>query len=152
MGRRNDVIVLDQLQFIRLENLPKLRRFCSEADVASSSDQEKRMLDKTSIPFFDGKPTSPLGESSMDADDWRNQLLHHSRRRIVNKIMDTLKRHLPFPGQEGLYELGKVAARFEKKIYTCASNQSDYLRRISLKMLSMENKKMPSRSRLGSRE
>ncbi|TXG69451.1 hypothetical protein EZV62_004386 [Acer yangbiense] len=54
MGRRNDVIVLDQLQFLCLKNLPKLRRFCSEAEVASSSDQEKQMLD-TPMPFFDGK-------------------------------------------------------------------------------------------------
>ncbi|KAK1578430.1 hypothetical protein Q3G72_030235 [Acer saccharum] len=89
----------------------------------------------------DDLPTSPLGESSTDADDWRNQLLLDSRRRIINKIMDKLKRHLPFSGQEGFYELRKIAARFEKKIYTCASNQSDYLRRIALKMLSLEAKK-----------
>ncbi|KAK0597674.1 hypothetical protein LWI29_027464 [Acer saccharum] len=139
MGRRNEVIVLDQLQFLRLTNLPKLRRFCSEAEVASSSDQEKQMLD-TPMPFFDGKPTSPLGESSMDADDWRNQLMLDSRRRIINKILDTLKRHHPFSDREALKELRKVAVTFEKKIYTCASNQSDYLRRISLKMLSLEAK------------
>ncbi|MBA0840543.1 hypothetical protein Goarm_003121 [Gossypium armourianum] len=54
--------------------------------------------------------------------------------------MDTLKRHLPFSGQDGLNELRKIAVRFEEKIFTAATSQSDYLKRISLKMLTMENK------------
>ncbi|KAE7997281.1 hypothetical protein FH972_001928 [Carpinus fangiana] len=54
--------------------------------------------------------------------------------------MDTLKRHLPVSGQEGLHELKKIAIRFEEKIYTAATSQSDYLRKISLKMLTMETK------------
>jgi len=37
--------------------------------------------------------------------------------------METLKRHLPFSGQEGLQELKKIAVRFEEKIYTAAINQ-----------------------------
>nr|XP_034899862.1 mediator of RNA polymerase II transcription subunit 15a-like isoform X2 [Populus alba] len=76
----------------------------------------------------------------MDTGDWRTQLQPDSRQRIVNKIMETLKRHLPFSGQEGLQELKKIAVRFEEKIYTAATNQSDYLRKISLKMLTMETK------------
>ncbi|KAJ6706533.1 MEDIATOR OF RNA polymerase II TRANSCRIPTION SUBUNIT 15A-RELATED [Salix purpurea] len=54
--------------------------------------------------------------------------------------MDTLKRHLPFSGQEGLQELKKIAIRFEEKNYTAATNQSDYLHKISVKMLGMETK------------
>ncbi|XP_059653684.1 mediator of RNA polymerase II transcription subunit 15a-like [Cornus florida] len=80
------------------------------------------------------------GEPPLDAGDWRTQLQADSRQRIVNKIMETLKRHLPFSGQEGLQELKKIAVRFEEKIYTAATSQSDYLRKISLKMLTMENK------------
>ena len=45
-----------------------------------------------------------------------NVLFHVSR-------MDTLKRHLPFSGQEGLQELKKIAVRFEEKIYTSATSQ-----------------------------
>lgn len=37
--------------------------------------------------------------------------------------MDTLKRHLPFSGQEGLNELRKIAVRFEEKIFTAATSQ-----------------------------
>ncbi|PIN26614.1 hypothetical protein CDL12_00644 [Handroanthus impetiginosus] len=76
----------------------------------------------------------------MEGGDWRTQLHPDSRRRIVNKIMETLKRHLPFSGQDGLRELKKIAVRFEDKIYTAATSQSDYLRKISLKMLTMETK------------
>ncbi|KAF5739057.1 hypothetical protein HS088_TW12G00255 [Tripterygium wilfordii] len=54
--------------------------------------------------------------------------------------METLKRHLPFSGQEGLQELKKIAVRFEEKIYFAAESQQDYLRKISLKMLTMESK------------
>ncbi|XP_065868170.1 mediator of RNA polymerase II transcription subunit 15a-like isoform X2 [Euphorbia lathyris] len=49
--------------------------------------------------------------------------------------METLKRHLPFSGQE----IKEIAVRFEEKMYTAAMNQSDYLRKISLKMLAMES-------------
>ncbi|XP_065622032.1 uncharacterized protein LOC112038370 [Quercus suber] len=75
-------------------------------------------------------------------EDWRSQLRPDSRQRIVNKIMETLKRHLPVSGQEGLHELRKIAIRFEEKIYTAATSQSDYLRKISLKMLTMETKSL----------
>ncbi|KAI9107389.1 hypothetical protein K1719_021426 [Acacia pycnantha] len=76
----------------------------------------------------------------MDTSDWRTQLQPDSRQRIVNKIMETLKRHIPFSGQEGLDELRNIAQRFEEKIYTAATSQPDYLRKISLKMLTMETK------------
>ncbi|KAL7262565.1 hypothetical protein ACSBR1_000848 [Camellia fascicularis] len=85
--------------------------------------------------------TAPVcSQPTMDAGDWRTQLPPDSRQRIVNKITDTLKRHLPFTGEEGLLELRKIAVRFEEKIYTAATSPSDYLRKISLKMLAMENK------------
>ncbi|XP_008677625.1 mediator of RNA polymerase II transcription subunit 15a-like isoform X1 [Zea mays] len=71
--------------------------------------------------------------------DWRTQLQPEARHRIVNKIMETLKKHLPVSVPEGLTELHKIAVRFEEKIYTAATSQSDYLRKISLKMLSMES-------------
>ncbi|KAG5565330.1 hypothetical protein RHGRI_001282 [Rhododendron griersonianum] len=54
--------------------------------------------------------------------------------------MDTLKRHVPFSGQEGLQELKKIAVRFEEKICTSATSQPDYLKKISLKMLTIEMK------------
>ncbi|KAL2478116.1 KIX domain-containing protein [Forsythia ovata] len=54
---------------------------------------------------------------SDDAGDWRTQLLPNNRQKIVNKIMDTLKRHIPFSGEEGMQELKKIAIRlFEKDI------------------------------------
>ncbi|KAL7157863.1 hypothetical protein ABFS83_02G104700 [Erythranthe nasuta] len=79
-----------------------------------------------------------------EASDWKNHLQSGSRQKIVNKITETLKRHLPFSGQEGLQQLKKIAVRFEERVYTEATSQSDYLRKISLKMLSMEIKPMNS--------
>ncbi|PNX90207.1 mediator of RNA polymerase II transcription subunit 15a-like protein, partial [Trifolium pratense] len=37
--------------------------------------------------------------------------------------MDTLKKHLPGSGQEGLHELQNMAQRFEEKIFTAATSQ-----------------------------
>ncbi|KAL5576072.1 hypothetical protein UlMin_017771 [Ulmus minor] len=79
-------------------------------------------------------------EPSMETTDWRTQLQPDSRQRIVNKIMDTLQKLLPLSGQEGLHEHKKIAERFEEKVYGAAISQSDYLRKISLKMLTMETK------------
>ncbi|KAL0699537.1 hypothetical protein Bca4012_055659 [Brassica carinata] len=80
------------------------------------------------------------GEPHMDTYDWRTQLSFDSRQRIVNKILDTLKKLIPFCGQEGINELSKVAVRFEEKVFSRAVNQTDYLRTISLKMLTMEGR------------
>ncbi|XP_054781399.1 mediator of RNA polymerase II transcription subunit 15a-like [Prosopis cineraria] len=71
---------------------------------------------------------------------WRAQLQPDSRERIINNILETLRRHLPVSGQDGLDELRKIAARFEEKVYNAATSQSDYRRKISLKMLTMEAK------------
>ncbi|KAI3860528.1 hypothetical protein MKX03_017910 [Papaver bracteatum] len=74
----------------------------------------------------------------MDATDWRTQLQPDSRQRIVTKIMETLKRWLIISGPAGLVELNNISVRFEDKIFTAATSLSDYLRKISLKMLTME--------------
>ncbi|KAG2321308.1 hypothetical protein Bca52824_014521 [Brassica carinata] len=86
------------------------------------------------------RPDLPNGDPSMDTGDWRSQLPPDSRQKIVNKIMETLKKHLPLSGTEGVNELRRIAARFEEKIFSAAVNQSDYLRKISMKMLTMETK------------
>ncbi|XP_042386587.1 mediator of RNA polymerase II transcription subunit 15a-like isoform X2 [Zingiber officinale] len=88
------------------------------------------------------RPTQEEPQSMPDGSsgDWRSQLQPEARQRIVNKIMETLKRHLPISAPEGLNELQKIAFRYEDKIYTAAANQSDYLRIISLKMLSLLSK------------
>ncbi|KAI7746334.1 hypothetical protein M8C21_030585, partial [Ambrosia artemisiifolia] len=85
-------------------------------------------------------PSGAVGDPTMESSDWRAQLQVDSRQRIVNKIYATLKMHLPFSGHEGLQELNKIAVRFEEKIYSIATSQDDYLRKISLKMLNTENR------------
>ncbi|XP_047178118.1 mediator of RNA polymerase II transcription subunit 15a-like [Vigna umbellata] len=79
-------------------------------------------------------------DPTMDTNDWRAQLPPGSRQRIVNKIMDTLKKHNPFFGPDGLQELRQIAIRFEEETFTTATSLPDYLRKISIKMLTMETK------------
>lgn len=74
----------------------------------------------------------------MDQSDWRTHLQADSRQRIVNKIVETLKRQTPQSTPEGLVELKKIAVRFEERVYCAASSQSDYLHKISLKMLAFD--------------
>ncbi|KAF5206240.1 hypothetical protein FRX31_004173, partial [Thalictrum thalictroides] len=53
---------------------------------------------------------------------------------------DCLKRFHPISSPEGLHELVKTAVRFEENIYSVATSQSDYLRKIYLKIRAMEVK------------
>lgn len=78
------------------------------------------------------------GAEAAEGRNWRTQLAPGSRHRIVNKVLDTLKKHLPISGEEGLQDLEETAVRFEESTFTTATSQSDYLRRISLKMLGIE--------------
>ncbi|KAG0479987.1 hypothetical protein HPP92_010845 [Vanilla planifolia] len=72
--------------------------------------------------------------------DWRSQLQPDVRQKVMNKIMDTLVKHLHVAVPEGMNELKKIAVRFEEKIYTAAVSKMDYLHKISMKMVNMENK------------
>ncbi|BBH04418.1 hypothetical protein Prudu_015557 [Prunus dulcis] len=113
---------------------------CSTSTSSRTSPFEENVFVLGWLDLMDNNNWRPpqVGETPIDARDWRSQLQPDSRQRIVNKITDILKRHLPFSGQEGLQEIMKIAVRFEEKIHTAATSQSDYLRKISLKMLSME--------------
>jgi len=37
--------------------------------------------------------------------------------------MDTLNKHIPVSGPDGLHELRKIAKRFEEKIFNAATSQ-----------------------------
>jgi len=75
----------------------------------------------------------------MDNDNhWRSE---ECRQKIINNIVECLRRHCPAQtGPDSMNELKKITMRFEEKVYTSATNQQDYLRRLSLKMLSLESK------------
>ncbi|XP_026447216.1 mediator of RNA polymerase II transcription subunit 15a-like isoform X2 [Papaver somniferum] len=72
--------------------------------------------------------------------DWRTQVQPDSRHRIVTKILETLERQFSISGPEGWVEIKKIAVRFEEDMFTAATSQVDYLRKISLKMLTLETK------------
>ncbi|KAG0627336.1 hypothetical protein M758_2G192700 [Ceratodon purpureus] len=71
-------------------------------------------------------------------NSWRASLARDSRHKIVKRILDILLRYMPLPEQDGdVDELLKIAWRFEEKTFQAATDQQDYLRKISLKMLSV---------------
>ncbi|KAL7597104.1 hypothetical protein Lser_V15G28019 [Lactuca serriola] len=80
------------------------------------------------------------GESTMESVDWRTQMASDSQKKIVIKIMDTLKKHHPSWALEKPQEIKSIAQRLEEKIYTTTTSQSDYVRKISMKLLTMESR------------
>ncbi|TXG56824.1 hypothetical protein EZV62_018137 [Acer yangbiense] len=77
-GRENEEIVWDKLHSLSLKKLPKLRSFYSVEEVASTSDQERQMID-THMPLFDGKVKfrnlKTLQLSAINFEKmWHNQL------------------------------------------------------------------------------
>lgn len=69
---------------------------------------------------------------------WRVQFPADYRLRILNKILDTSRTHFPITTPKELLETTESAVTFEKNIYTSATDESDYLSKIAMKMLSME--------------
>ncbi|EFJ16433.1 hypothetical protein SELMODRAFT_421987 [Selaginella moellendorffii] len=70
--------------------------------------------------------------------DWRSGLCSDARNKIVERIMDTLQKHMPHNLPDGMNELLEIACRFEER--------QDYIRRISVKMLSLEYKSSQNNS------
>lgn len=79
-------------------------------------------------------------DSSMESVDWRTQFPPDARHKLVNKIMNHLKKQFPFSEQEKLHELKSIALRFEEKIYAAATSHSDYMHKISIKLMAMEKR------------
>ncbi|KAF5815399.1 putative mediator complex subunit 15, KIX domain-containing protein [Helianthus annuus] len=99
---------------------------------------QQRMLQQQRLRPTEGASVA-VGDPTMESGDWRAQLQADIGERIMNKLLDTVKKHPPFPGHEGQQVLTKIAERIEEEIYFVATTRSDYLRKISLKMLIMVN-------------
>ncbi|XP_039132728.1 mediator of RNA polymerase II transcription subunit 15a-like [Dioscorea cayenensis subsp. rotundata] len=95
----------------------------------SSSTLRTRTTTIVRVPARNRMPEDQPGNG-------RFNLRPEVRQRIVNKIVETLRRHFPIPYSEIFY----FASRFEQKIYTSAMSRQDYLRKISLKMFSVESR------------
>ncbi|KAJ0593874.1 putative coactivator CBP, KIX domain superfamily, mediator complex subunit 15, KIX [Helianthus annuus] len=78
--------------------------------------------------------------SSRTAGDPAMELQADSREGMVNKILDTLKRNLPFTRHEDLQELKNIAKWIEEESYVAATSQSEYSRKICLMTLNMETR------------
>ncbi|KAI3690516.1 hypothetical protein L2E82_48583 [Cichorium intybus] len=76
----------------------------------------------------------------MESGDWRSQLQADSRKRIMNRIMDTLRSHMQVYSDEGLQELRKIAVSIEEKVFIAATSESDYMRKVCFKILTIETR------------
>jgi len=65
----------------------------------------------------DPKAAAPAG------GDWRTQLQPETRSRMVNKIMEALKKNSPVSVPDGLSGLQKSAVLVEEKMYTAATSR-----------------------------
>ncbi|KAM0952633.1 putative coactivator CBP, KIX domain superfamily, mediator complex subunit 15, KIX [Dioscorea sansibarensis] len=117
------------IKFGDLELLEKRDLLRSPLKMPSSSALRTRTTTIVRVPARNRRPEDQPG-------NWRFNLRPEARQRIVNKIVETLRSHFPIPDSEILY----CASRFEQRVYTNAMSQHDYLRKISLKMLSIETR------------
>ncbi|XP_016171749.1 uncharacterized protein LOC107614045 isoform X2 [Arachis ipaensis] len=158
----------DQLQpetrQIILNNIMGKLKFChlpgdvdedlERQKIAHSIEQKSYGGATTQADYFEKIASKILLLEKAREREWRYQLRPDCRQRIVNKIMELLKRHLSVSGPEGSQELSRIARRFEEKIFIAATqelwrlarrfeeesfiaatSQSDYVRKISLKLL-----------------
>uniref|UniRef100_A0ACD5Z8U8 Uncharacterized protein n=1 Tax=Avena sativa TaxID=4498 RepID=A0ACD5Z8U8_AVESA len=88
-------------------------------------------------PPYGVDPNAPSPAAAGGAD-WRAQLRHDDRTRIVNNILETLKVNFAESHLGALNELQNIAVRFEHRMFTTATSQPDYLRKISWKMGQLE--------------
>ncbi|XP_019099022.1 PREDICTED: uncharacterized protein LOC104774503 isoform X2 [Camelina sativa] len=78
------------------------------------------------------RPPLQSGNPTMDTYDWRTQMTPVLRGKILKKIVKTLKKHL------NEHKAVHIAGSFEDRTFRCAVNQTDYLRKISRKLLKLE--------------
>ncbi|KAL2935676.1 Mediator of RNA polymerase II transcription subunit 15a [Bienertia sinuspersici] len=88
------------------------------------------------------RPPQSDAQPPMDGGDWRSQLPPETRKTMVNHLIGTLMRQLPFSGQEGLQEVKQIAIRFEEDMYSAAKNERHYLKKIFSKWHTMELKSL----------
>ncbi|KAL5728454.1 hypothetical protein ACHQM5_001535 [Ranunculus cassubicifolius] len=72
--------------------------------------------------------------------DWRTKLEPDSREKVVTLIFDMLRINVPITAPEIIVVLKKNAARFEEMVYSASNTQSDYVRKISVKILLLATK------------
>ncbi|XP_048638313.1 mediator of RNA polymerase II transcription subunit 15a isoform X2 [Brassica napus] len=82
--------------------------------------------------------SSQNGNLGINRGDWRALHPPSSRQKNVNTLLETLKKHVPYSGEEGIEELMRIAVSFEELIFNTAKNQMDYFCKLSLKMQSMK--------------
>ncbi|XP_056864070.1 mediator of RNA polymerase II transcription subunit 15a [Raphanus sativus] len=104
--------------------------------------KESKPVQQGQLPQSQTQPmqqqSSQNGNVAINRGDWRALHPPGSRQKNVNTLLETLKKHVPYSGEEGIEELMRIAVSFEELIFNTAKNQMDYFCKITLKMQSIE--------------
>ncbi|XP_061994480.1 mediator of RNA polymerase II transcription subunit 15a-like [Rosa rugosa] len=76
----------------------------------------------------------------METSDWRTQLSTDLRGKVVRKLIDILRKRTP-PSEDPLSQLKKIqsiAVKFEEKVYMDSSDQKEYMRKVTVKLMAAE--------------
>ncbi|OMO54453.1 hypothetical protein CCACVL1_27776 [Corchorus capsularis] len=104
-----------------------------------SWDSKGKKLNSTNSEAATSGEATTGAAASDQRQPWQLQLDFKSRQKVVNRIMDSLKSYLPFSCSQGESDqLRRHSVDFEEKVYNVATSESDYLTRIAVKMLRVE--------------
>ncbi|KAL0723584.1 hypothetical protein Bca4012_038183 [Brassica carinata] len=127
MPALKDKVAFYEKQIVQIVNVYRPMKLVQQGQLPQSQMQPMQQ-----------QQSSQNGNPAINRGDWRTQHPPASRQKNVNTLLETLKKHVPYSGEEGIEELMRIAVSFEELIFNTARNQLDYFCKISLKMQSME--------------
>ncbi|CAH8353882.1 unnamed protein product [Eruca vesicaria subsp. sativa] len=122
-----DRVTFYETQIIRFVNMHRTMKPVQKEQLPQSQMQQPMQ-----------QQSSQNGNLAIDKVVWRTLHPPASRQKNVNNLLETLKKQVPYSGQDGIEELTRIAVSFEELIFNTAKNQLDYYCKISLKIQSME--------------
>ncbi|CAN1131892.1 Mediator of RNA polymerase II transcription subunit 15a [Linum perenne] len=114
-----------------------------DVGLGMSSSPENRSHGKLQSPVSyleEQQEAEEVADRTLDMDGNNYRPAAPPEREALVDGMESLKMQLSVFDQQILQELKRIAVNFEERNYTAANGHADYLRKISLKMLKLEDK------------
>ncbi|CAN6697310.1 unnamed protein product [Malus baccata var. baccata] len=87
-----------------------------------------------------GLPLHAQAELNMDPVNWRTKFPAESREKVVNKVLSTLMKRVPFSEHEKhMSDYKRISVNFEEKVYMVSRDQQEYILRIKSKLEELES-------------
>ncbi|KAM1064251.1 hypothetical protein ACFX13_028961 [Malus domestica] len=79
-------------------------------------------------------------ELNMDPVNWRTKFPAESREKVVNKVLSTLMKRVPFSEHEKhMSDYKRISVNFEERVYMVSRDQQEYILRIKSKLEELES-------------